>query len=120
MLIDREAPLLEAGQSFAMRARKWLARLAPGVGEEFQRAARRDAGIELAQRPGRDVARVREERLAGGGALLVDREKPSPLHIDLAAHFEHVRPIRAGETRRDRANRPYIRRHVLAGDAVAA
>ena len=89
MLVDREPPFAGSAPSASLvRARKRPARLAPGIGEEFQRPARRDAGVELAQRAGRDIARVHEKRLAGGGALLVDREKPGPLHVHFAAHFE--------------------------------
>ena len=100
MLVDAEAPVAEAVERLAVRAREGPARLAPGIGEEFQRPAGRNAGVKLAQRPGRDIARVHEQRFAGGGALLVDREKPGPLHIDFAAHFEQFRPVRAGEMRR--------------------
>ena len=102
-----------------MRAKR-PARLAPGIGEEFQRPARGDRRVELAQRAGRDIARVGEDRLAGGRALGVDREKPGPLHVDFAAHLDDVGPARRRRAARHRLQRADVRGDVLAGDAVAA
>src|SRR5204862_4867972 len=69
--VDGESPAAELRQRLVMGTGEGGARLAPGIGEEFERAAGSDRGIELAQRSSGGVARVGEDRLAGGRALLV-------------------------------------------------
>src|SRR5216684_1297623 len=120
MLVDRKPPAAKAFERLLMGAGEGPARFAPVIGEEFQWPARGNRGIELAQRAGGDIARVGEDRLAGGGALLVDREKPGALHIDFAAHLDHLGPIIAREHLRHGLQRSDILGHVLAGDAIAA
>src|SRR5439155_270693 len=97
MLVDRKPPAAKALERLLMGAGDRAARLAPVIGEEFQWPARGDRRIELAQGAGGDIARVGEDRLAGGRALLVDREKPGAFHIDLAADLEYLGPILAGK-----------------------
>jgi hypothetical protein len=48
--VDLKAVALQRGQELAVAARDRRLRLAPGIGEEAQAAARRDARVELPQR----------------------------------------------------------------------
>ena len=96
------------------------ARFAPGIGEELERPARGDRRIELAQRAGRGVARIGENRLAGRRALLVQREEPGAFEIDLTADLDHLGPLLARENFRHGVQRAKVRGHILAGGAIAA
>src|SRR5579864_8962004 len=120
MLVDRKPPATEAIERLLVGAGEGPARLAPVIGEEFERPARRDRRVELAQGTGGDIARVGENRLAGRFALRVDREKPGALHVDFAAYLDHLWPIIAGELFRHGLHGADVLGYVLAGDAVAA
>ena len=86
-------PLHHAG----LRVRRHLAHLAPRIGEEAQRPRRRDAGVLLAQRAGRGVARIDVELLARRLLPLVEREEVGLGHVDLAAHLGDRRNVLALE-----------------------
>jgi len=116
--IRREAPTLERRVDLALARARELRHLSPGVSEEAQRTLARDVGIELAQRARRGVARIREQRLAGGGLALVHSGEVGVAHVDLAAYLEHVG--HAGRVRRDVVERLEIARDVLALEAIAA
>ena len=94
--------------------------LAPGVGEEAQRPARRDRGIELAQRSGRRVARIGEHLLAGGLLRRVETAEVVVAEVDLAAHLDQVRHALALQVMRDLLDRHDVGGDVLAFRAVAA
>src|SRR5437763_16151997 len=87
-LVDGKAPFAKPRQRSRLGAGEGLGRLAPGIGEEFERPRRRDARVELAQRAGGEIARIGENLLAGGGALRVESEKRLALHIDFAADLD--------------------------------
>ena len=118
--IDGEAPAREMLERVGVRLGEGLALLAPGIGEEFERPARGDRGIELAQRACGGVARIGEDRLAFLLALLVEREEARMLHIDFAAHLDHVGPAVALQLLGHGRERADVGGDVLAGDAVAA
>ena len=63
------------------------------VGPEPKRPRGGDPRIELADRAGGRVARVRERRLARGGPLLVELGEPRPREVDLAADLDQLRGI---------------------------
>ena len=63
-LVDRQAPALEAFDDAHCVCAGKLRRLAPGIGEEAQRPARGDRGIELAQAARRGIARIGEDLVA--------------------------------------------------------
>src|SRR6185312_9265515 len=67
--IDRQAPSAKALDRLGVRLRHRRARLAPGIGEELERAPGGDRRIELAQRAGGAAARIGEDWLAGLLAL---------------------------------------------------
>ena len=62
--VERKAPICQRPIDAPLGVGRELRRLAPGIGEEVQRARRGDGGIELAQRAGRGVARIGEGPLA--------------------------------------------------------
>src|SRR5690349_3969899 len=103
-----------------MGAGERRARLAPSIGEEFERPTRGDRRIELAQGPGRGVARIGEHGFPASRPLLVQREKTGALEIDLATHLDQLGPAFAAERLRYRVERAKVRRDILAGSAVAA
>ena len=93
------------------------------VDPDRKRAARGDRRVELPHRPGGSVARVRRRALPLGRLTLGERTKTLEWHVHLAAHLEHCgRPLLRTERQRerDRADRPQVRRHVLAPLAVTA
>ncbi|CAM5345005.1 hypothetical protein RLIN73S_04400 [Rhodanobacter lindaniclasticus] len=104
-----------------MRRRQFAAPdLAHRVGEEAQPPPGGDRRVELAQRAGRAVARVRQRLLAVPACMLVERFEVLVQHDDFAAHFEHIGPALAAQLQRDRAHGAQVRGDVLAGLAIAA
>ena len=91
------------------------------VGPEVQRPLRRHRRVLLAQRAGGGVARVDEEPLPQLGLALVHRLELGDRHVDLAAHLEHVGvgAARLGQLLGHVVDGGHVRRHVLAGHAVA-
>ena len=130
----REAGLLQLGQgpglrgrrpydlALGLRRRRGAIDHAERVGPEVQRALGRDGRILLAQRAGRRVARVDEEPLAELRLALVHGLEFLDGHVDLATDLEHVGvgAARFGQFLRHVGDRADVRRHVLAGHAVAA
>ncbi len=92
---------------------------ADAVHDHVERPRRRDPRVLLPQRPGRGVARVGERRLARLGQPHVQFLERRQRQEHLAAHLEHVRPPGAGQPARHRGDGLDVRRHVLAGYAVA-
>ncbi len=90
------------------------------VGEETQPPFRGDRRVELAQRAGRAVARIRQRLLAMLARVLVERLEILAQHDHFAAHFQHLGPALAAQVQRDRAHGAQVGGHVLAGLAVAA
>ena len=101
----------------------WVSNSSPSsapiaVAPHRQRPRGRQLRVELADRAGGRVARVREGRLARLGALLVQPRERRQRQVDLAAHLEQRR--RVVHAQRDRADRAQVLGHVLADLAVAA
>ena len=88
------------------------------VAPHRQRARGRQLGVELADRPGGGVARVRVGRLAGLGALLVEADEGRQRQVDLAAHLQQRRGVL--DAQRDRADRAQVLGDLLADLAVPA
>ena len=90
--------------------------------DEVERPGRGDARIELLQRPGGGVPRVREHRLARLLALPVQPAERLDRQVHFAADLEQLgdRVRTAVEPERYTPNRADVRRDVLADDAVAA
>ena len=61
------------------------------VNPDRERPVGRDRGIELAQRAGGGVSRVRSRAFPLGGEALVELAKPGKRHVDLAADLEERR-----------------------------
>ena len=119
-IVDGQPPFAELRQSFRVSAREGGARLAPGIGEEFERPACGDRRIELAQGAGGGVSRIGESGLAGGGPLFVQGKKAGALHIDFAADLDHLGPPVPGQRRWHAGQGTDVRGDILPGDAVAA
>src|SRR5262249_1876837 len=91
------------------------------VDEHVQWSARGNTRVELANRPGGAVARVRKQWLTRRGALVVDLLKGRARQVHLAAYLEVRRRLRGVvECERHASNRAQVRRDVLAAGAVAA
>ena len=99
----------------------WLPtlRFAQRIDKDVERPSGGDARIELANRPGRAVARVGEKRLAVGRAFVVDLLKGRARQIHLAAYFEVWRRS-VVQSQRQRADRLEVGCNVLALRAVTA
>ena len=101
----------------------WVGRSSPRVGAEpvapdREGPARRDGGVELADRAGGGVAGVGEGRLAGLRAGLVEVGEGRDREVHLAADLYQRRRVR--DPQRDRPDRPQVVGDVLADPAVAA
>ena len=96
-----------------------FARLAHRVGEQRERPCGGLRRVDLAQRPGRRVARVGVEALTGGFLGGVERQEVFLRDEDFAADFD---PLGSGllETARDGFQRAEVGGDVLALAAVAA
>ena len=95
--IERQAPLLEALVDAGLGIGRQRAGRPPAVGEEAQRPARGDGGIELAQRAGRRVPGIGEHLGPGRGLLGVELLEIVVAQIDLAAHLDQLGHAFAGE-----------------------
>ena len=89
--VGRQAEALHRVDRAELRRGEGLADLAPGIGEEGERARGGDARVELAQRAGGEVARVGVDRLPRLGLAGVERGEIGVAHIDLAARLEDAR-----------------------------
>ena len=118
----RNPPLGQRGQHLALRSerkrRAWGR--GDGVAVEAKGAHRRDGRVELPERAGRGIARVREDRLAGLHARLVHLLEPVERVVHFAANLDDRRRRLRSEAERHVAERPDVRRDVLADRAVAA
>ena len=117
-----EAPVLEGIEHRPEGRELRAAHLAHAVTDEVERPGRGDARIELLQRPGGGVPRVREHRLARLLALPVQPAEHLDRQVHFAADLEQLgdRVRTAVEPERYTPNRADVRRDVLADDAVAA
>ena len=117
--VDRQAipgeGLDHAGLGVGRRSRG----LAPGVGEEVQRARRGHRRVDLAKRAGGRVAGIGVKRSAGLRLPRVDAGEPVLGHVDLAAHVEDARRL-AFQGVRNAADRAHVGGDVLALLSVAA
>ena len=92
--------------------------------QRIQRAVELAAGgfgrALLFERPGGGIARIGERRLPDVFPLPVQSFERAERHQHLAANFEKGRVIVPGKPQRHGADRPYVRRHVVAARPVAA
>ena len=118
--VDREAEIREPGQRLGMRSqpRATLER-ARLIAVHRQVTRRGDAGILLAQAPGRRVARVDEEPLVRLALPLVQIGERRERHEHLAAHLEQRRNVLALQALRDHADRAQVLGDVFTGHTVA-
>ena len=92
------------------------------VGEQVQAPLRHHRRIELADRAGGGVTRIRKTRLAQFFTLRIDPFEDSARQVSLATHFDFggdfFRSI--AQLKRNAANGAHVWRHVFAAKAVAA
>ena len=92
---------------------------AEAVGEEGQRAAGGDGGVELAQRARRTVARIHRRLLAPDSGLAHPATETGERQIHLTAHLQHRGRI-APELARHGVDGAQVGSDVLAGRTIAA
>ena len=90
------------------------------IDEGLEPAARDQSGVEIPHRSGRNIARIREERLVGVVPLLVDAVERRARQKHLAAHFEAPDDGPPRSAQRNRPDRAHVRGDLLAAHAVAA
>ena len=117
--IRPEAALAQPGERLEVRVGCDALAVARAVDPDGERPRRRDPGVELAQRAGGGVARVRGGRLSGRDLLLVEAAEAREREVDLAAHL-HQRRRLALERERDRPDRAQVDGDVLPALPVAA
>ena len=89
------------------------------IGERTQPTLRHQRRIEISQRAGGGVARVREQQLAGLRAFPVHLLEGRPREIDLTPDLDATRHV-LSKPERDRADRADVARHLLARRSVAS
>ena len=107
-------------QRLVVRAEHGALKRADAVAPERERPLRRDRRVELAQRPGRGVARVHVDGLASIEPFLVEALEGLERDVALAAHLDQRRRVRIIDRQRHGADRPHVGGDVLPGLAVAA
>ena len=117
--VDRKAMIRDRRHDIGLGLARNLARLAPGIGEEFQLARAGDRRIELAQGAGSGIARIGVDLAAALGLPSVEFGKGIVAHIDLAPHLEDV-GRRALQAIRNIGNGAGVAGHILARRPVAA
>ena len=92
------------------------------IGKQVQPALRHHGRIELADRAGRGVARVRKARLAQLFALSVNPFENSARQIRLASNFDFAGDLLrlVAQLEWNAANCAHVRRHIFAAESVAA
>ena len=118
--IGLEAAMLEPLDHARLRISRHVAHLAPGIGEEAERARGGNRRILLAQRTGGRIARIGEDRLARLFLPLVKLQKGGLGHIDLATHLADRRNVAAFQFVRHVVQRADIGGDILAFRAVSA
>jgi hypothetical protein len=121
--VGAEAVVAEPEEHLPLRLRELALAHAESVDPQRQRALGRDARVELAERAGCGVARVRRRLLPGRNLALVEAREPGEGEVDLASHLEQSgRRLAVGrsEAERDGVDRAQVLRHVLAAEPVAA
>ena len=120
MRVDRQAEPLQGRQRVGLgrgRPRPFPAR--HRVEEGGEPPLRRDPRVEEAERPGRGVPRVREERLPRLLARAVERLERLLGEIDLSADLDQPGNPRSRQLHGQRPDRPDVGRDVLARRPVA-
>ncbi len=137
LLSHREAQRPQQGQRLPLPSRAEVAPLDLDqlIGPEVQRPAGGDAGIQVAQRAGRGVARIGIDLAAGSSLLGLEALEVGDGHVGLAAHHQPSRRphhLRRAAVQRQRCARncrntqrqvaygAQVRGDVLAKNAVAA
>ena len=85
---DRKAPRLERRNHLAVRGEVVASDSARVVEDHVERTLRGDARVELLERAGAGVPRIRERLESGGLLALVERGESVARHVRLAAHLE--------------------------------
>ena len=89
--VDPEAPGFEVPQIVPVGVADRTVMLAETVGEEMQRAGGGDRRIELPERAGSRVARVRKRGVARLLSCAVERKEIAAAHVGLPPHLEDAR-----------------------------
>ena len=118
---DPQSPALECGPDLGLGRERLPVGSEHVVRVDLERAGRREAGVELTDRAGGRVPRIRERLLSLVQQALVELGKRGRGNHDLAAQSENSRRRRSvlPQAEGKRADGPYVRRHVFAADAVA-
>ena len=118
-IADREAPITQPRQRGRMGVCKRLAtHLADAIGVETQRSLRSDSRIQLPQRARRAIAWIGQHLAVVQAGMFVPALEIGPRHVDLAAHFQHLRPALSLQMPGDDGDRAQIGGDILAGAAV--
>ena len=121
--IRAESAFTEPGERRELRVGPGTVANPGPVDPDRKRPFGRDHRVQLPERPGRSVARVRRRLLAGGDLSLRKAREAAEGEIHLAAHFEHRRralAVRDTHAQRNRLDRAQVGGHVLTAEAVAS
>ena len=122
-LVDAQAPGAQALDDIPLLVKPRPLHLAHAIAVHLQRTRGGDARVQLPQRPGRRIAGVGEDALAGLLASAVEFLEGGSGQQDLAPSLQHGGDrggsLGVEETQRHRLDRPEVVGHVLADIAVA-
>ena len=116
--VDGEAAFLQVFQRVPVPREAPAFRVEDPMAPHVQRPRPADAGIFLAERPGGRVSRVGEDTTAGPLELLVQALEGPHRQIDLPPDVQHGRMFISRQPPGDVPDRPDVRCHVLACEAV--
>src|SRR6185436_6986688 len=117
--IRPEAPLPQPLERLEVRVGRDALAVARAVDPDRERPRRRDPGVELAERAGSGIPRIRRRGLAGRDLLFVETTEAREREVDLAANL-HQRGRLAFQRERNRPDRAEVDGDVLAALPVAA
>ena len=117
--VGDETRVMQEVEHAFLRIRRHVRHFAPGIGEEAQQPLRRHAGVDLAQRTRRRIARIGVDHLSRLRLPFVQLGEIGAVHVDFAARFQDGGRF-ALQFVRNFGNRAHIGRHILALEPVAA
>ncbi len=118
--MNAQPDFLQVAQRLGIRAELFSIDAHQSVEVDAERPRRGDAGILLPQCPRRRVARIGEERLSRVAELGVQAFEIRETQKHFAPDLQPIGRMMGAKTRRDRADRPNVLSHVLAGGAVSS
>ena len=116
--IGVKTPLCKMINRAHLGLRNRATNLTPSIGKEFQGPLRCNARVNLTKRACRRITRIFVRLFTGFHLRCVHRLKISMINVNLAAHFEHIRPPLAFECLGNSLKRREVSGDIFTNSAV--